>query len=216
MSWFKRVFGSGSSKRKDSDESGVTDVDGNTYGTVRIGDQEWMTKNLNVEHFRNGEAIPELKSDKWDRTRNGAWCYYDNKAKNGKSHGKLYNWFAVNDARGLAPSGWHIPTDKEWETLVRYLGGEKLSAGKLKARDFWKSGSHGATNESGFTALPGGSRDAAGDFGGLGEFVGFWSSTERSKSSAWFRRCPGHDSTDVIQSFSYKEGGFSVRCIKDS
>ena len=159
--------------------SQVTDYDGNTYKTVKIGKQIWMAENLNVSHYRNGDIIPEVKNpDEWSKLTTGAWCYYENDSENGKTYGKLYNWFAVNDPRGLAPEGWHIPTDAEWTHLTEYLGGKEIEktyqgiyyweiadvGGKLKATTLWKSPNEGATNSSGFTAFPGGYRYDDGDF----------------------------------------------------
>jgi uncharacterized protein (TIGR02145 family) len=101
---------------------------------VKIGTQVWMSKNLDVSTFRNGEAIPEAKSkEEWAKAgvnRQPAWCYYDNDSKNGKVYGKLYNWYAVNDSRGLGPKGYHIPSDAEWTILTDMLGGEKIAGQK--------------------------------------------------------------------------------------
>ena len=123
--------------------NGVTDIDGNFYETVKIGTQEWMTKNLDVATFRNGDPIPEAKTDEewkkaWEEGK-PAWCYYDNDPANGKKYGKLYNWYAVNDSRGLAPHRYHIPSDKEWWKLINFLGGKSVAGAKMKSTSGWLS-----------------------------------------------------------------------------
>ncbi|NCU33313.1 MAG: hypothetical protein EOM23_10400, partial [Candidatus Moranbacteria bacterium] len=156
------------------------------FKTVTIGDQLWMAKNLNVDKFRNGDPIPHAQTaEEWLHAgENGqpAWCYYDNDPANGKIYGKLYNWYAVRDWRGLAPEGWRVPSDEDWEELIDLIGGEEGAGGKLKATDttYWKSPNFGATNETGFTGLPGGGRGGSGSFGGVGGYGNFWSSTEFS------------------------------------
>ena len=129
--------------------------------TVTIGTQVWMTKNLDVDHFRNGDPIPQAKTDEeWQKAgenKQPAWCYYDNDPANGVKYGKLYNWYAVNDERGLAPEGYHVPSDKEWTVLIDYLGGEEVAGEKMKSTSGWEENGNGS-NSSGFTALPGGYR----------------------------------------------------------
>jgi uncharacterized protein (TIGR02145 family) len=139
----------------------------NTFGfsqslkEVKIGKQTWMTQNLNVEKFLNGSPIPEAKTDKeWEKANENhqpAWCYYNNKPSKGKKYGKLYNWYAVNDPRGLAPEGWHIPSDAEWTSLTNYLGGENKAGEKIKSTQGWKNDYNG-TNSTGLSCFPGGSR----------------------------------------------------------
>ena len=138
---------------------GVTDFKGNTYKSVKIGKQEWMAENLNVNHFQNGEIIPEAKTDEeWAKARmenRPAWCYYDNDISNGGKYGKLYNWYAVNDPRGLAPKGWHVPTNFEWTVLIDYLAanGHSGAEGKaLKAISGWSNGGNG-TDDYGWLGL---------------------------------------------------------------
>src|SRR5690606_1923129 len=159
---------------------------------VTIGKQEWMTQNLNVDKFRNGDSIPEAKTDEeWRKAgENGepAWCYYNNNPDNGDRYGKLYNWYAVNDPRGLAPEGWKIPSDEEWSRLVDFLGGGFVAGTKMKSTDFWadyKGESGNGTNESGFSGLPGGFRFDDGEFVGIGKLGFWWSSTEASTNDAW-------------------------------
>lgn len=191
--------------------------------SVTIGRQVWQNRNLDVDRFRNGDSIPEVRTDaEWvaaGERGEPAWCYYNNSVKNGEIYGKLYNWYAVNDARGLAPKGWHIPTDKEWTTLTDYLGGDKVAAGKmiLKGTAYWKSPNEGATNESGFSALPGGFRSPNNSFKSISEHALFWSTTESNKSYAL-----GRDFyKDYIWGFNDdanygdKSVGAYVRCLKD-
>lgn len=163
----------------------------NDLKTVKIGNQVWMAENLNVDLFRNGDPISEVKSnEEWERARKRgkpAWCYYNNNPKSGKKYGKLYNWYAVSDLRGLAPEGWHIPNREEWVSLFDYLGGKEVAGGKLKEAGTtnWHSPNKGATNESGFSALPGGYRlGDNGIFGLIGDSSQFWSATEYSINTA--------------------------------
>jgi len=194
------------------------DIDGNVYQTVIIGEQEWMAENLKVSHYRNGDAIPTGHSNSaWTNLSSGAYAMYNANSSNGETYGYLYNWYAVDDSRELAPEGWHIPTDNEWQELVDYLGGSSVAGGKLKeaGTSHWNSPNTGATNESGFTAFPGGFRD---DFDGrylnIGYYGYFWSSTESGSYDAW-DRILDYDDSEVNRSNSYKEYGFSVRCIRD-
>ena len=164
---------------------------------IIIGTQVWMAKNLCVDYFRNGDPIPQVKSTKeWKKAAKNqqpAWCYYKNKLENGAKYGKLYNWYAVNDPRGLAPEGWHIPTDNEWKLLSNYLGGEDFAGKKMKSTSGWfdlDGNENGVgTNESGFNGLPGGFRDDFGSFGSQGSFGNWWSASEGSTGYACYRRC---------------------------
>jgi len=187
----------------------VTDIDGNEYQTVKIGDQWWMAENLKVTHYRNGDEI------------DGCWAYNDNESNVG-TYGRLYSWYSATDSRGIAPEGWHVPSDGEWQTLVNYLSGSSVAGGKMKetGTTHWNSPNTGATNESGFSALPGGYRDSYGVYSNMGNFAYFWSSTEDTDASllAWFRFLR-NDVSDVYRNsyFSYyvKGYGFSVRCVRD-
>lgn len=162
---------------------------------VKIGDQIWMTENLNVDQFRNGDPIPEAKTEEeWNlagEAKQPAWCYYQNDPVNGAKYGILYNWYAVNDSRGLAPEGWKIPSDEDWSCLADFLGGEDVAGKKMKYTDFWadnegKSGN--GTNESGFSGVPGGHRSGRGffvNFGFIGYYGNWWSSNEEDSDCAW-------------------------------
>jgi uncharacterized protein (TIGR02145 family) len=197
-----------------------------TDKTVKIGEQTWMAENLNVGTFRNGDLIPQAKTDaEWLRASEQgepAWCYYDNASKNGKIYGKLYNWYAVNDARGLAPKGWHVPSDEEWTTLADYLGGEDIAGGKLKERNtkHWLIPNEGATNESGFTALPGGYRNFNGTYFFNSTYFsigshGFWWSSSESAPSTAYGQYMYYYSSAVSRLYNFKTYGFSVRCVLD-
>ena len=190
--------------------------------SVKIGDQEWQTNNLDVDRFRNGEPIPHaLTAEEWkaaSERKEPAWCYYDNNTENGRIYGKLYNWYAVNDARGLAPTGWHIPTDEEWTTLTNYLGGE--AGGKMKATGtaYWNSPNTDATNESGFSVLPGGYRYSDGSFYNIRNYAFFWSATEYDTSNAWIRYLSNNAGYvgrgSDVDNYN-KSVGASVRCLRD-
>ena len=196
----------------------VADIDKNTNKTVKIGEQEWMSENLNAGHFRNGSPITEAKSNeewiKYVKAGQAAWCYYENDAENGKKYGKVYNWYAVNDPRGLAPEGWHIPSDEEWTKLIDYLGGWKVAGSKMKSTSGWTEDGNGS-NESGFLGLPGGYRDDNnGSCANIGNDGYWWSSTELGKGSAWSRALDYNDD-NIDRHGNHKDYGFSVRCIRN-
>ena len=171
-------------------------------------------KNLNVSKYRNGDAIPQVQdADAWSKLTTGAWCYYDNKKSYGTKYGKLYNWYAVNDPRGLAPKGYHIPTNEEWTTLTNYLGGETIAGTKMKSKNGWKDDGNG-TNTSGFAGLPGGYRYSNGNFFNIGAIGNWWSSSESSTSTAWYRYLD-NSSGSVDRNDNDKQDGFSVRCLRD-
>jgi len=185
--------------------------------SVKIGNQEWASENLNVSTFRNGDAIPEVKSDEaWVKAGEEGtpvWCYYGNDSKNGDKYGKLYNWYAVTDPRGLAPSGWHIPSDAEWTKLTDYLGDENVAGNKMKNKNGWKYNGNGS-NESGFSGHPGGYRYSTGAFNFIGSDGYWWSSTQNSTSDAWSRNLKDYIGY-VYRFFNFKYYGLSVRCLRD-
>lgn len=184
---------------------------------VIIGTQTWTRCNLNVSTYRNGDLIPEVTDPTaWAGLTTGAWCYYDNDPANGAIYGKLYNWYAVNDPRGLAPLGQHIPTNTEFTTLTTFLGGESVAGGKLKETELchWDTPNTDATNESGFTGLPGGLLLYVGIFNYIGSNGFWWSSSENNTSTAWFFTMNYDDSNAFIYG-NFKTSGFSVRCIID-
>lgn len=198
-----------------SEKSSVTN-NSSTYKEVTIGNQVWMTDNLNVEKFRNGDSIPHAKTDEeWEKAgKNGepAWCYYDNDPVNGEKYGKLYNWYAVNDPRGLAPERWHIPSDEEWTVLTDYLGDE--AGTKMKSTSGWKDDGNG-TNESGFSGLPVGIRSGVSDFFSMGDLGSWWSSTEYDERDARFFYLIYFDIINRGINIYDKSRGLSVRCLRD-
>lgn len=190
----------------------------NTDSSVVICNQEWKVRNLDTDKYSNGDPIPQVTDwTTWANLTTGAWCYYNDDPANGAEYGKLYNWYAVNDPRGLAPQGWHIPSQNEFLVLSNCLGGDALSGGEMKEAGIlhWKNPNIGATNNSGFTALPGGTRDYSG-FGyyNLFDWTIFWTSTPESSPNAWsgylFR-----SNTTFVRDINNKHYGFSVRCIRD-
>ncbi len=180
-----------------------TDQNGNPFKIITIGKQLWMAENLNVDKFRNGDPIPEVRTiEEWmsaGKMKQPAWCYYNNDPAYEHKYGRLYNWYAITDPRGLAPEGWSIPDDEDWFELTEYLGGPELAGPKLKSKDGWNNNQSG-TNSSGFNGLPGGYRDNEGKYVGIGEDGMWWSSTEHENDDSWY--------TYV------SENAFNVRCIK--
>jgi len=199
------------------------------YESVKIGNQEWMTRNLDVDRFRNGDLIPHAESnEEWKKAgKNGqpAWCYNDNDPDNGKKYGKLYNWYAVNDPRGLAPEGWHVPTDEEWEILVEYLGGKDIAGHKMKSVEGWDASVNcqngyihngNGNNSSGFNGIPAGLRYYNGGFDYLGGDGDWWSSTDLDYYNALSLSLNFNNSYVYRNSYEYGKGdGLSVRCLRD-
>ena len=184
---------------------------------IKIGEQVWATKNLAVTKFMNGENIPQAKTnEEWEKAglqAQPAWCYYQNDSANGKIYGKLYNWYAVNDKRGLAPRGWHVPEDKEWTELIVFLGGEAAAGIKMKSTTGWNNPGNG-NNSSGFNALPGGYRFKNGVFNAAGYFASWWSATESYTYSAWFRSIR-YDDEGIYRNNFGKQDGYAIRCLKN-
>ncbi len=199
--------------------SQITDADGNVYHSVTIGTQTWLVENLKTTHYQNAEPIANVKEFKaWFALTTGAWCDNMNDPANGAKYGKLYNYYAVTDSRKIAPVGWHVPTDAEWTTLTTYLGGLSIAGGKLKEVGTvnWAINT-GATNETDFTALPGGNRLDSGwgyDIPYIGNSASFWTSTLNTTDTAWNRDIEYTDNGMYVFSGA-KNAGFSVRCIKD-
>ena len=205
----------------------MTDIDGNIYNTVTIGTQVWMAENLKTTKYNDGTAIPNITVDAtWAAATTGAYCDYSNTPANSTTYGRLYNWYAVdnnaatkvasNGGKNVCPTGWHVPTDAEWTTLTTYLGGESVAGGKLKetGTTHWASPNTGATNETGFTALPGGNRYYDGTYDDIGNYGYWWSSTEYSTTDAWYRYMY-YNNTNVVRNNFDKQNGFSVRCVRD-
>ena len=196
----------------------VTDSDGNAYNTVKIGDQVWMAENLKTTKYNDGMTAIPLVTDNtaWSNLSTPGYCWYDNdEATYGDTYGALYNWYTVYTGN-LCPTGWHVPSDADWTTLTTYLGGVSVAGGKLKetGTSHWNSPNTGATNESGFTALPGGDRYLDGLFYDVGDIGSWWSSTEYAPPHAFFRYL-GYDDANVGGNYTNKKYGFSVRCVRD-
>ncbi len=201
----------------------VTDIDGNVYHTVTIGTQVWMVENLKTTRYRDGTDIPlvmdgiGITTIGWTNLQTPGYCYYLNLDYTYKNiYGAIYNWHAVNTGK-LAPTGWHVPTDSEWTTLKNYLGGFSVAGGKLKesGTSHWFEPNGGATNETGFTGLPGGARDyGGGNFNSVGSMGHFWSSSESGFITAWSWALWYYNSF-IARGSDGKSYGFSVRCVKD-
>ncbi|OVE80425.1 hypothetical protein BVY01_00310 [bacterium I07] len=206
----------------------VTDIDSNVYRIIKISNQWWMSENLRITQYRNGDDIPIVTiNSEWSELSTGARCAYNNDENNLERYGYLYNWYAVNDSRNLAPNGWHVPTDAEWKELEMHLGMSQVAAdstlyrgtdegGKLKetGTTHWLSPNIGATNEIGFSALPGGFRSDTGVGHDLGYLAYYWSSTEHDSNTAVYRNLH-FGSSKVCRSDYSKQTGFSVRLIRD-
>ncbi|PID95297.1 MAG: hypothetical protein CSA95_00235 [Bacteroidetes bacterium] len=205
----------------------MTDIDGNSYKTVLIDDQCWMKENLNVTHYPNGDAIPHITDDAaWgvlgNNNSDDAYCYYENNSSS--EYGALYTYAAAigddwerdnAEGQGICPDGWHLPTDEEWSVLENYLG--ESAGGKMKevGMAHWRAPNWGATNESGFTALPGGYRYYRGSFRNATSYGRWWSATEPGSTNAWYRHLD-YGNANVSRYNNRKSYGFSVRCVQDN
>jgi uncharacterized protein (TIGR02145 family) len=200
----------------------VADIDGNIYHVVPIGNQSWLRENLRVRKYRNGDAIPNVLGDnQWKALTTGAFCTYENLAVNGATYGNLYNWHALSDARGLCPTGWHVPSRDEWAELGNYLGGEALAGGVLKSKGtieagtgLWYAPNTGATDSIGFTGLPGGYRIFYGTYYSISNVAFFWSSSDTTAVNAWNYVLDANNE-ELTRNYNFKTNGFSVRCCKD-
>jgi len=196
----------------------VYDIEQNSYNYLPIGTQTWVQQNLIVSHYRNGDIIPQVSDPtQWANLTTGAWCYYNNDSANGPIYGKLYNWYAINDSRGIAPQGTHIPSDYEWTTLSNYLGGDSVAGGKLKelGTTHWLNPNTNGNNMSGFTGLPGGYRTDIGEFLNINKYAYWLSSTESNSSSSWYRFLYYNNGNIIRDNGFNKSYGFSIRLIKD-
>ena len=207
------------------DENCNGKIDEDCIKSVTICNKAWMARNLEVTTFRDGTPIPQITdATQWTNTTSAAWCYYANTTANGTTYGKLYNWFAAHgDTNGdgikdkeLAPAGWHVATEADWKALADCLGGNAVAGGPLKetGTTHWTSPNAGATNTSGFTALPGGFRNSAGNFEILGNKGYWWTATESSSINAALRFLD-YNSVIVGVSVDDKNHGFAVRCVRD-
>ncbi len=210
-----------SCKKKNSIENvvlTVTDIDGNFYHTVTIGSQVWMIENLKTMHYSNGDVISHVTDNaEWVGLSAGAYSDYSNNSGNAPIYGRLYNFYAVTDLRKIAPAGWHVPAENEWTILITYLGGDSIAGGKLKeaGTTHWITPNTGATNQSGFTAVPGGYRNELdGSYTGKGNSCLLWSATADGVTAGWGHYLYTFSDTIVTRSYANR-CGFSVRCIKD-
>jgi len=198
----------------------LNDIDGNLYNTIRIGDQIWMTENLKTTHFANGDIIPDGTGagDISGETEPKYWFAYNDDLNNINPYGLLYTWYAVTDNRKVCPDGWHVPSIGDWNTLITYLGGSSVAGGKLKEAGtlHWASPNTGATNETGFTALPGGYRSNLGVFSLFGTWGSWMTSTESNPTSTWRAdMLYNTSSVQITASSNSKAFGYSVRCVRD-
>lgn len=206
----------------------ITDQEGNVYNTIIIGNQEWMAENLKTRLYRNGSPIALVTNNSsWNSLTTGAYCWYNNDSLGYDCpYGKMYNWYAVNDSRGLCPTGWHEPTDQEWNTLISFLdpgyipivlgSQSQIAGGVIKSTNsiFWSSPNLDASNTTGFSALPGGGRDSNGFFGSAGNISGFWTKQAFSTVSAWTREVDTFSGSILRYNYN-KRLGYYVRCLKD-
>lgn len=197
----------------------ITDIDGNIYHSVTLGTQVWMKENLKTTKYRNGDLIgtstPPTLDIASESTPKYQWAY-DGNGSNVATYGRQYTWYAVTDARNVCPTGWHVPSDAEWTELTDYLGGESVAGGKLKesGTEHWKTPNTGATNETGFTALPSGYRFINGTFDLVATDGGWWSSTEYSTEVAYDRGL-AYIHGEIDRGTSNRRIGSSVRCLRD-
>ncbi len=207
----------------------LIDRDGNEYGTVFIGELEWMAENLRTIRYANGDSIPNITfAGDWAVQTEGAWAHYNNDDYFDTHFGKLYNWYAVSDSRGLCPAGWRVPTHEDWKALELTLGMPEADLGRSGTRgreeriggmlkntgtQHWQSPNEGAGNQSGFGGLPGGSRSGSGEFSGIGYVGLWWTDTDAGSGMAWMRML-SHDSPHVDLLYADKSFGFSVRCVR--
>lgn len=191
----------------------VTDIDGNIYSTIKIGTQLWLVENLRTTKYRNGDPIPVIKAnEEWSNSKDGAFCYYENDESFGNSNGLLYNWYVINDSRGIAPKGWHVPTNEEWKVLTEFLGGDQIAGGKLKGFGT----EHGEIKKSGFSALLGGFRNLYGQFFEVGITGCWWTSTaSEDYPSHACNRTLYSNFDNLYPGAPDKSFGFSLRCLKD-
>jgi uncharacterized protein (TIGR02145 family) len=203
----------------------MTDQQGNVYKTIVIGEQKWMAENLITTVYRNGDSIANVTdAAQWSSLATGAWCHNNNSSSNECPYGKLYNWYAVADPRNVCPVGWHVPTNAEWSVLINYLdlnayGGfnANIAGSKMKSTgtQYWLSQNTDATNESGFSGLPGGRRNFNGVFINVGNSGSWWSSSENNIDGAWYRHLNYLNGSAFWGDFDNKRYGYSVRCLKD-
>jgi uncharacterized protein (TIGR02145 family) len=212
------IFTNGCKKNSDKPIA-VSDTDGNAYHSVTIGTQEWLVENQKTTKYNDGTVIPLIITNSgWANLTTPGYCFYDNDAGiNKATYGALYNWYTVNTGK-LCPAGWHVPSDADWITLTNYLGGESLAGGKLKetGTTHWVVPNDGATNSSGFTAVPGGYRQEDGSFNNINDDNFWWSTTSHTSQTtkAWSRGV-NYNYPYVYNDIYLKSFGYSVRCLRN-
>lgn len=199
----------------------VTDIDGNIYGTVVLGSQEWMTSNLKSLHFSNGDVIPHnFSQSAWSGLNQSSGAdYYNNDPLTGATYGVLYNWAAASNINNVCPTGWHVPSNQEWTTLINFAGGSATAGGLLKERDttHWNYPNFNATNSTGFTALPSGLRHNTGSNQFLNDFGFWWTSTQGTANTSFaYNVKMSYADEIVLQYESNQRGGFAIRCLKNA
>ena len=197
----------------------MSDIDGNIYKTILIGDQTWMAENLRVTRFQNGDTIPNITdNEEWAALTTGAYCNYNNtnNLDTIATYGRLYNWYAVEDSRKLAPKGWHVPTIADWTELIEYLGGDTIASNALKevGTYHWEDPFE-SNNSSGFTAIPSGWRYLSLNSSYVGFYGSFWTASEFDMTQAGFLY-PYYFSSKVNKGVNYKANGYSIRLIKET
>ena len=197
----------------------VKDINGKTYKTVKIGQKEWMAQNLDVACFRNGDSIPHAATpEEWQEagaSGKPAWCYYNNSDSIGSIYGKLYNYFAITDPRGLAPAGWHIPSNADWTATTKFLGGVDLAGNKMKCTSGWSNKNKG-NNKSGFCGLPGGFRDEKGKFSNVNQMSLWWSVDKLMREPSQIYTLKLKEAFgEVFYDTADSKSGLSVRVVKD-
>jgi len=203
-------------------QAGVRDIDANKYDVIKIGSQIWMAENLKTTKFNDGTIIPPVTDNTaWANLTTPGYCWYDNDEGTYKeTYGALYNWYTIdklsNNGKNVCPTGWHVPTDDDWTTLTTALGGLSVAGGKLKETGtiHWTTPNNEATNETNFTALPGGYRNVNGPFYYIGDYGNWWSALESTLTNAWARDM-NYITGSINRGSGNKHGGFSVRCVRD-
>jgi len=225
--YYVRAYATNSAGTAYGTQQTFTTASAVALSSVTIGTQVWTNQNLSVARYRNGDIIPQVTdATQWQNLTTGAWCWYNNdSATYAATYGRLYNWYAVNDSRGLAPQGWHVPNESEWNKLVKYLDAgadttcsgcpqSTTAGGAMKSTTGWTAPNTGATNSSGFSGLPGGCRGTQGSFYSVGTNSYCWSSTEKTTTIVWTRDL-FYVNSNVGRGFDSKSFGYSVRCVRD-
>ena len=206
------------SKDEDKVEDKITDKDGNVYTSVTIGTQVWMVENLKTTKYNDGTAIPNVTDNtEWSNLVTPAYCWYENDITNKTPYGALYNGYAVKTGK-LCPTGWHVPSDTEWNTLINYAGGLDVAGGKLKetSTTHWNSPNTGATDEYGFKYLPGGLRDTYGSINNIGIVGDYWGDDSQTSGYQFSIGIFYNDNSVGTISSGFQDEGISVRCLKNN